>query len=157
MVLTSVYLSVNTSLPSTSNIKPVEIWLIFNLSYPFLVILVNVVIQVIGLMPDGTRGCYLTYKTMKLLKALKHQQREDIERQHFNDRIIRVESLMMMKPNEENEEQNKPLMSQSGQKTQQELSKSNYKILAFEIWAKLLNPIIYLTFTAIYFIYYCLM
>ena len=50
---------------------------------------------------------------------------------------------MMMKPNEENEEQNKPLMSQSGQKTQQELSKSNYKIFAFEIWAKLLNPIIY--------------
>ena len=47
MVLTSVYLSVNTSLPSTSDIKPVEIWLIFNLSYPFLVILVNVVIQVI--------------------------------------------------------------------------------------------------------------
>ena len=64
---------------------------------------------------------------------------------------------MMMKPNEENEEQNKPLMSQSGQKTEQELSKSNYKILAFEIWAKLLNPIIYLTFTTIYFIYYCLM
>ena len=36
---------------------------------------------------------------------------------------------MMMKPNEENEEQNKPLMSQSGQKTQQELSKSNYNFL----------------------------
>ena len=46
MVLTSVYLSVSTSLPSTSNIKPVEVWLLFNLAYPFLVILVNVVIQV---------------------------------------------------------------------------------------------------------------
>ena len=46
MVLTSVYLSESTSLPSTSNIKPVEIWLLFNLSFPFLVILVNVVIQV---------------------------------------------------------------------------------------------------------------
>ena len=46
MVLTSVYLSVSTSLPSTSNIKPVEIWLLFNLAYPFLVILVNVAIQV---------------------------------------------------------------------------------------------------------------
>ena len=46
MVLTSVYLSVSTSLPRTSNIKPVEWWLIFNLAYPFLVILVNVVIQV---------------------------------------------------------------------------------------------------------------
>ena len=151
MVLTSVYLSVNTSLPSTSNIKPVEIWLIFNLSYPFLVILVNVVIQVIGDVGpriDARRysslttayltlsdpmfsphGCYLTYKTIKLLKALEYQQREDIGRQHLNDKIIQVESLMMMKPNEENEEQNKPLMSQSGQKTQQELSKSNYNFL----------------------------
>ena len=36
MVLASVYLSVSTSLPSSSNIKPVEIWLLFNLFYPFL-------------------------------------------------------------------------------------------------------------------------
>ena len=46
MVLASVYLSVSSSLPSTANIKPVEVWLLFNLAYPFLVILVNVVIQV---------------------------------------------------------------------------------------------------------------
>ena len=46
MVLTSVYLSVSTSLPRTSNIKPVEWWLIFNLAYPFLVILVNIILQV---------------------------------------------------------------------------------------------------------------
>ena len=47
MVLASVYLSVSSSLASTPNIKPVEIWLLFNLSYPFLVILVNVIIQVV--------------------------------------------------------------------------------------------------------------
>ena len=46
MVLTSVYLSVSTSLPKTSNIKPVEVWLLFNLAYPILVILVNIVLQV---------------------------------------------------------------------------------------------------------------
>ena len=46
MVLASVYLSVSASLPSTSVIKPVEIWLLFNLAYPFLVILVNVLLQV---------------------------------------------------------------------------------------------------------------
>ena len=46
MVLASVYLSVSSSLASTPNIKPVEIWLLFNLAYPFLVILVNVIIQV---------------------------------------------------------------------------------------------------------------
>ena len=48
MVLASVYLSVANSLPRTSNIKPVEIWLLFNLAYPFLVILTNIVMQVIS-------------------------------------------------------------------------------------------------------------
>ena len=47
MVLASIYLSVATSLPSTPNIKPVEVWLLFNLAYPFFVVLVNIILQVI--------------------------------------------------------------------------------------------------------------
>ena len=46
MVLTSVYLSVSSSLPSTANIKPVELWLLFNLAYPFLVIITNTLLEV---------------------------------------------------------------------------------------------------------------
>ena len=46
MVLASVYLSVSTSLPSTPAIKPVEVWLLFNLAYPFLVIITNIVLEV---------------------------------------------------------------------------------------------------------------
>ena len=46
MVLISIYLSVSTSLPSTPNIKPVEVWLLFNLAYPFLVIVTNVFAEV---------------------------------------------------------------------------------------------------------------
>ena len=46
MVLASGYLSVSASLPSTANIKPVEVWLLFNLAYPLLVIIVNVLLQV---------------------------------------------------------------------------------------------------------------
>ena len=46
MVLASVYLYVSGSLPSTSDIKPVEVWLIFNLIYPCFVILSNVLLQV---------------------------------------------------------------------------------------------------------------
>ena len=46
MVLASIYLSVSDGLPPTSEVKPVEIWLIFNLAYPFVTILVNVVLQV---------------------------------------------------------------------------------------------------------------
>ena len=48
MVLASVYLSVSTSLPSTPAIKPVEVWLLFNLAYPFLVIITNILLQVGG-------------------------------------------------------------------------------------------------------------
>ena len=46
MVLASVYLSVSASLPSTANIKPVEVWLLFNLAFPVLVIIVNVLLEV---------------------------------------------------------------------------------------------------------------
>merc|ERR1719242_2777581 len=45
MVLASVYLSVSSSLPVTLNIKPIEFWLLFNLFWPFLIIISNVVIQ----------------------------------------------------------------------------------------------------------------
>merc|ERR1712106_624485 len=45
MVLSGIYLSVSTSLPTTATIKPVEVWLLFNLAYPFLVIMVNIVLQ----------------------------------------------------------------------------------------------------------------
>ena len=50
MVLASIYLSVSASLPNTYGIKPVEIWLLFNLAYPFLVILVNIFLQVLLLL-----------------------------------------------------------------------------------------------------------
>ena len=46
MVLASVYISVSSSLPVTAGIKYVEVWLLFNLAYPVLVILVNIVLKV---------------------------------------------------------------------------------------------------------------
>ena len=46
MVLASVYLSVSTSLPATATIKPVELWLLFNLAYPAMVIVINILIMV---------------------------------------------------------------------------------------------------------------
>ena len=48
MVLASIYLSVSASLPTTSDIKPVEVWLLFNLAYPLIVMLTNIVLQVCG-------------------------------------------------------------------------------------------------------------
>ena len=47
MVLASIYLSVSASLPVTVDIKPVNVWMIFNLAYPFITMLVNVILQVL--------------------------------------------------------------------------------------------------------------
>ena len=65
MVLTSIYLSVSASLPVTVDIKPVEIWLLFNLSYPFITILVNVLLQV------------LVYKSINAMNSLTSQGLEN--------------------------------------------------------------------------------
>ena len=46
MVLASIYLSFSTTLPSTPDIKPVETWLLFNLGYPFFIIILHVILQV---------------------------------------------------------------------------------------------------------------
>ena len=46
MVLASIYLSVSASLPSTANIKPVEVWLLVNLAFPLIVMLTNIILQV---------------------------------------------------------------------------------------------------------------
>ena len=46
MVLSSIYVAVSGSLPATSSVKYVEIWLLFSLIYPFLVVLINTFIHV---------------------------------------------------------------------------------------------------------------
>ena len=46
MVLASIYLAVSTSLPATAEIKPVEVWLLYSLVYPVLVIVLNIITQV---------------------------------------------------------------------------------------------------------------
>ena len=45
MVLTSLYIAVSYSLPTTSYIKMVEIWLLFTLFYPFFIVLLHTFIQ----------------------------------------------------------------------------------------------------------------
>ena len=48
MVLASVYISVSENLPVSFNIKPIEQWLLFNLFWPFLIIISNILLQVEG-------------------------------------------------------------------------------------------------------------
>ena len=44
MVLSALYISISTSLPATSNIKYIDIWLLFSLIFPFFIILINILL-----------------------------------------------------------------------------------------------------------------
>ena len=47
MVLSALYISVNSSLPTTSSIKYIDIWLLFSLIFPFVIILLNIMLYYI--------------------------------------------------------------------------------------------------------------
>ena len=47
MVLSALYISVSTSLPTTSSIKFIDIWLLFSLIFPFVIILLNIMLYYI--------------------------------------------------------------------------------------------------------------
>ena len=49
MVIASIYISVSSSLPTTSAVKPVEVWLLINLVFPFMVIMINIMLQVLSM------------------------------------------------------------------------------------------------------------
>ena len=76
LALASVYLAVATSLPSTSSTKPVEVFLIYNLAYPFLTILLAVAIQV---PPVQMNCCWILFLSvrfwrLRLRNALKRKK-----------------------------------------------------------------------------------
>ena len=75
MVLASVYLSVSASLPTTSGIKPVEVWLLVNLGYPFLVILVNIAQQA-GTLEDLTLLITATLHSLQVLHRERGKERK---------------------------------------------------------------------------------
>ena len=41
LVLVTMFISVSNSLPKTSNMKMMDVWLLFNLLYPFVVVLIH--------------------------------------------------------------------------------------------------------------------
>ena len=117
MVLASIYVSVSSSLPSTPTIKPVELWLLFNLSYPFLVIITNIVIQVY---------C----KKIHLKQPVCFQK----TKLSNTESSIRKVGTFAGKENEK--------------------SKISYHTKDFEIVAVYVNPLLYITVSIVYFLYY---
>ena len=53
LVLTTMFINVSNNLPKTSYMKMVDVWLLFNLLYPFIVVLMHTYIDT--LRSDGDR------------------------------------------------------------------------------------------------------
>ena len=141
MVLASVYLSVSASLPSTANIKPVEIWLLFNLTWPFLIIVANIIIQV-------TERRFLTIFDVffLLLEVLEKESSED------NDEDMRrATRKMTVEPIDEEK------MKSEKKENIFIGTNENDHIKQFLIYSvKFFYPFFYVMFLIGYFLYYLL-
>ena len=137
MVLASVYLSVSASLPSTANIKPVEWWLLFNLTWPFLIIVTNIIIQV-----TGNRKYICEILTIFFrLEALERESCEDnIEGKRKVQKRITVEPL-----------------DQENIFIRKQLERKYYikQILSYSV--KLFYPGFYVIFLTGYFLFYLIL
>ena len=90
MVLSALYISVSNSLPTTSSIKYIEIWLIFSLMYPFFIVLAQTFIQKaksertnaispqILVTPTATNGTSSMNKLRRVIAVWKKMRKEDV-------------------------------------------------------------------------------
>ena len=132
MVLASVYLSVSVSLPSTSDIKPVEIWLLFNLAFPFFVMKSNIIQQV----EYSNRVIHNLPFIQAIEKSLEKDEKDG--NMKILVRPIKVE------PHSDSEER--------------KFVKTNKSFLLklVRINSLYLNPVFYLGFSVLYFLNYTL-
>ena len=70
MVLAALYISVSTSLPTTANIKYIDIWVLFSLIFPFIIILIN------SMLYFAKKGNISTVKVKPMVKARGSKEQE---------------------------------------------------------------------------------
>ena len=73
MVLAALYISVSTSLPATANIKYIDVWLLFSLIFPFLIILINI------LLFYAKKGHISAVQVQPCVKSSKSKIKEEIK------------------------------------------------------------------------------
>ena len=71
MVLAALYISVSTSLPTTANIKYIDIWLLFSLIFPFIIILINIMLYY------AKNDKNSTLKVRPMVKARSSKEQEE--------------------------------------------------------------------------------
>ena len=127
MVLASIYLSVSNSLPGSSNIKPIEIWLLFNLAYPFLVIIVNILLQVQAMLYRKVRTDDLQ---LSILVDFQYFEKPSISRTRVDGK-------------------------ERKDKKEVKTYARNVHISILKVTSQFINPLVYIIFSVIYlYVYY---
>ena len=75
LVLTTMFINVSNNLPKTSYMKMMDIWLLFNLLYPFAVVLMHTYMDTLRI--DDDREFNHHGKTMKVGEDGKAMEKDD--------------------------------------------------------------------------------
>ena len=75
LVLTTMFINVSNNLPKTSYMKMMDVWLLFNLMYPFIVVLMHTYMDT--LRSDDEREFNHHGKTMKVDEDGKAMEKDD--------------------------------------------------------------------------------
>ena len=159
LALASVYLAVATSLPSTSSTKPVEVFLIYNLAYPFLTILLAVAIQV---HPSSDELLLDTFLICQVLEAKIEKCSEEEEtnlKMKEKEREKMIFSLVFAAAHSADTDGGDG--EEEGGKTEAKLNMNpgplRKKMIQCRIlmkMAQVVNPLVYALFCCFYFLYF---
>ena len=132
-----------SSLPTTSSIKPVEFFLIYNIVYPFITILLAVCIQV----SYTINRIIYTHKSLILWKVLEKQTKVDeIDNKEIDKKLF----SLVFEDGKRAQDNVKPSMFKKN-------SSIKWKIRLLKMTkhiGKIINPLFYVLFVLGYFIYY---
>ena len=128
IVLTIIYRSVSTSLPTTSAIKMVEIWLLSSIIYPFFAIIVNIFIHKAGYSTPETNMLDKNVGT-KFVRCLEKSLTNSVDVKEVEDEQKKLSLLCV-----------------------QNQSQLDLKIHYLKIFSRYIMPMFYVGFIAVYFI-----
>ena len=84
MVLSALYISVSNSLPTTSSIKYIDIWLLFSLIFPFVIILLNIILYYI----KKPKLCKTGIMSIDTWKQAKQKSRNSFLLEYFIEHFL---------------------------------------------------------------------
>ena len=147
-VLAIIYRSVSTSLPATTTIKMVEIWLLSSLIYPFLIIVINICIHKVEIqkqkqtMPARSARSSISIRSARSTRVVFGLQKRSI-------RPANIERLNSPSPNRNVEQE--PESEYRGVAESVFCLKYNTKLQNLKLFSRYILPFLYVIYMVTYF------